>query len=62
MVLKELSSHEYKKADWEEVPQEVLWEDGEMSKIDVKEEIFWRVITMGDWRLIRRKEKDGKIS
>tara|TARA_R100000700_G_C3172117_1_gene146670 strand:- start:973 stop:1134 length:162 start_codon:yes stop_codon:yes gene_type:complete len=40
---------------WEEVPDEDLWEDGEMSKKDVKEEIFWRVITMGDWKLIRRK-------
>ena len=58
MILKEI---EYKdsntKFDWEEIPQEELWEDGEMSKIDVKEEIFWRVITMGDWRLIRRKGK-----
>ena len=43
--------------NWEDVPTEELWEDGEMSKIDVKEEIFWRVITMGDWRLIRRKGK-----
>ena len=43
--------------EYEEVPTEDLWEDGEMSKIDVKEEIFWRVITMGDWRLIRRKGK-----
>ena len=40
---------------WEEVPDEDLWEDGEMSKKDVKEEIFWRVVTMGDWKLIRRK-------
>ena len=58
MIFKEV---EYKnsntKYDWEEIPQEELWEDGEMSKIDVKEEIFWRVITMGDWRLIRRKGK-----
>ena len=42
-------------AGWEEVPDEALWEDGEMSKKDVKEEIFWRVVTMGDWKLIRRK-------
>ena len=47
----------YDLSNWEEVPTEDLWEDGEMSKKDVKEEIFWRVITMGDWRLIRRKEK-----
>ena len=47
----------YDLINWEDVPTEELWEDGEMSKIDVKEEIFWRVITMGDWRLIRRKEK-----
>ena len=50
----------YDLSNWEEVPCEDLWEDGEMSEKDVKEEIFWRVITMGDWRLIRRKEKDGK--
>ena len=61
MIFKEI---EYKdsntKFDWEEIPQEELWEDGEMSELDVKEEIFWRVITMGNWILIRRKEKDGK--
>ena len=43
-----------KEGQWEEIPDEDLWEDGEMSKKDVKEEIFWRVITMGDWILIRR--------
>ena len=43
-------------AGWEEVPDEDLWEDGEMSKKDVKEEIFWRVVTMGDWKLIRRNK------
>ena len=43
--------------NWEDVPTEELWEDGEMSKIDVKEEIFWRVITMGNWILIRRKNE-----
>ena len=60
-ALKEIEDY-YNLNNWEDVPTEELWEDGEMSKIDVKEEIFWRVITMGDWRLIRRKEKDGKIS
>ena len=43
-----------KEGQWEEIPDEDLWEDGEMSKKDVKEEIFWRVVTMGDWKLIRR--------
>ena len=60
-ALKEIEDY-YDLNNWEEVPTENLWEDGEMSEKDVKEEIFWRVITMGNWRLIRRKENNGKIS
>lgn len=49
-------NHNPSVSKWEEIPDEDLWEDGEMSKKDVKEEIFWRVVTMGDWKLIRKAQ------
>ena len=59
MVLKELK---YKEADftnhsyWEEVPTEDLWEDGELRRCDMPEELFEKVIITGEWKLIRRKD------
>ena len=59
MRLKELSPDKYIKsaADWEEVPDEDLWEDGELSSEDVKTFIYTQVVQQGVWRLIRRIEK-----
>ncbi len=42
---------------WEEVPKEDLWEDGELSDIDVHFKIIDKVLYLGDWKLIRRTEK-----
>ena len=39
--------------DWEEVPQEDLYQDGELTGADVLEEIYQKVIIEGKWKLIR---------
>ena len=39
---------------WEEVPDEDLWQDGEIGAKEVGEIIFQRVVNTGDWILIRR--------
>ena len=52
---KELSAI-IKEADWEEVPQEDLWEDGEISNNTCMIKIYNNVVADGKWRLIRRKD------
>ena len=42
--------------EWEEVPEEDLWEDGEISQNTCMIKIFDRVCCIGDWKLMRRKE------
>ena len=41
--------------DWEEIPDVDLWQDGEIGARKLSEIIFQRVINIGDWKLIRRK-------
>jgi hypothetical protein len=38
---------------WEEVPDEDLWEDGELSPGEVQYKIVKNVLEIGDWKLIR---------
>ena len=39
---------------WEEVPDEDLWQDGEITSVlDLMHEIDQRVLVTGDWKLIR---------
>ena len=52
---KELSAI-IKEADWEVVPQEDLWEDGEISNNTCMIKIYNNVVADGKWRLIKRKE------
>ena len=40
--------------DWEEVPQEDLWEDGEISNNTCMIKIYNNVVADGKWKLIRR--------
>tara|TARA_R100001163_G_scaffold65834_1_gene65479 strand:- start:12750 stop:12896 length:147 start_codon:yes stop_codon:yes gene_type:complete len=40
---------------WEEVPDEDLWQDGELKLDEVLDSINWHVFHKGDWILIRRK-------
>ena len=57
MVFKELK---YKEADftnhsyWEEIPQEDLWEDGEITQKQVSQKILNKFYS-GEWKLIREK-------
>ena len=37
------------------LPDEDLWQDGEIGARKLSEIIFQRVINIGDWKLIRRK-------
>ena len=42
--------------DWEEVPDEDLWEDGELTGKDVVIKLYEKVCMQGEWKLIRRKD------
>ena len=42
-------------SQWEEVPDEDLWEDGELDSEQVKEKLYQEVVRQGVWKLIRRK-------
>ena len=42
---------------WEDVPDEDLWEDGEIDTLEVQHKIIKHTMQIGDWRLIRRIEK-----
>ena len=46
---------------WEEVPDEEIWEDGELNGLQVREKIVHRVMEKGDWVLMRRITDDGRI-
>tara|TARA_R110002020_G_scaffold55591_6_gene154090 strand:+ start:818 stop:997 length:180 start_codon:yes stop_codon:yes gene_type:complete len=54
MVLKEISSHDHKKANWEEIPEDDLWEDGELDTQAVIFKMYSNVCRLGEWKLIRR--------
>ena len=53
MIFKEII-HNYKEADHEEIPQEELWEDGELSSTEVQQKIIHHTFQLGDWILVRR--------
>ena len=56
MILKEIV-HTKKQADWEEIPKEELWEDGELNAVEVQHKIIFHTMQEGDWILIRRIEQ-----
>ena len=43
---------------WEEVPDEDLWQDGEIGAKEDSEIIFQRDVNTGDWKLMRRKDNE----
>tara|TARA_Y100000593_G_scaffold75820_1_gene139910 strand:- start:121 stop:306 length:186 start_codon:yes stop_codon:yes gene_type:complete len=43
---------------WEEVPDEDLWQDGELNSNQVMDLMYIRVIQEGNWKLMRRKDDD----
>ena len=55
---KEFNSLEKQLYLWEEVPDEDLWEDGELSSEDVKTKIYLQVVQQGEWKLMRRKDNE----
>ena len=55
MVLKEINPHKHKEADWEEIPEEELREDGELDTQAVVFKMYSNVCRLGNWKLIRRK-------
>ena len=55
-ITKELDSLEEQLYLMEEVPDEDLWQDGELGSKEVGEIIFQRVVNTGDWKLMRRKD------
>ena len=59
MWLREIKVHGYLtkeeiKAEWEEVPDEDLWEDGEISNNTCMIKIYNNVVADGKWKIIRR--------
>ena len=44
--------------DHEEVPDEDLWEDGELKKDEVFDKINYHLFVEGDWKLMRRKNNE----
>ena len=51
---KELDSLEEQLYLWEDVPDEDLWEDGELDSAQVQHKIIKHVLQIGDWKLMRR--------
>ena len=47
----------YNLNNWEEVPDEKLWEDGKISNNTCMIKIYNNVVVDGEWRLIRKKKK-----
>ena len=41
--------------NWEEVPDEDLWQDGELQYPEIMHYIYHQVIKQGTWKLIRKK-------
>ena len=44
---------------WEEVLDEDLWEDGELSPGEVHYKIYRMVLGLGQWKLIRKVSDDS---
>ena len=62
MIFKKIASNVFKEVewkynktefDWEEIPQEDLWEDGELNAKQVEQKVIDNVMFTGDWIVIR---------
>ena len=58
MIFKEVIGHgsdqEGEIAEYEEIPNEELWEDGELNNAEVQRKILYHTMQEGDWMLVRR--------
>ncbi len=43
---------------WEDVPDEDLWEDGELKLGEVFDKINYHLFVEGNWKLMRRKNNE----
>ncbi len=51
MIFKHMTGSTYgvKEPLWEEVPDEDLWEDGELTFKEVQDKIHYHIMSKGDW-------------
>jgi hypothetical protein len=42
----------------EEIPQEELWEDGELNNVQVQQKIINHTMQQGDWLLVRKIDNE----
>ena len=42
--------------EWEEIPDEDLWQDGELNSNQLMDLLYIRIVQEGHWKVIRRKE------
>ena len=56
-ITKELDDLEDQLYLLEEVPDEDLWEDGELKKAEVFAKIGHHIFIEGDWKIVRRKDE-----
>ena len=56
MIFKQVEwqEHGYPEYDWEEIPSEELWEDGELNETEVRCKVLYHTLDEGDWILVRR--------
>lgn len=47
-------TEDYDKATHEEIPDEELWEDGELNNVQVQQKIINHTMQQGDWMLVRK--------
>ena len=47
-------TEDYDKATHEEIPEEELWEDGEINNVQVQQKIINHTMQQGDWMLVRK--------
>ena len=53
-ALKEIEEY-YNLNNWEAVPDEDLWQDGELNSNQLMDLLYIRIIQEGKWRVVRRK-------
>lgn len=49
-----ITIEDYDKATHEEIPDEELWEDGELNNVQVQQKIINHTMQQGDWMLVRK--------
>ena len=49
-----ITTDEYDYATHEEIPDEELWEDGEINNVQVQQKIIHHTMQQGDWLLVRK--------